>query len=455
MKKKPNETLQYRIVVWDCPINSKDGNLISIDWYSFTRRLYSNKQAIELIREEYRTKGKSKKYKQLKSQLPSVMPNVTHATNRTLEGVIKLSGLIYFDFDCPFTSANDLINETNNEDNLDTAIRIKEQLIQDPLVYACWISISGAGLGFIVQTEGLTKINFKSTWVALKNYFNDKYTIEIDDKVHNINRLCFISFDDNVYLNDESKFFSAISENELKSVENGNSITIIPDRRPFNTLTRKFKDDENLLQYNIKTEHHTLHQAKKIYLESLIDIHFSETLKKIKIDGKTVIFDGENHYWFAYKFPVVRIITKREIKMGERYKSLIRTLVTFSWLNPHINKKETFDWIKKYNQSCCTVPLSLNEMNNVMNYVYLELRAQNKLSPCVNLRHNHFTSICKLDKKGKLSKIGKIKTQSTLLKLGGGLQKSLDLLKTVNDTSWSKFAGVSRHSAHRSIKSSS
>lgn len=83
---------------------------------------------------------------------------------------------------------------------------LKKKLRDDPYTAILFTSPSGNGLKVIVKVAGGPD-NHTNNFIALENYFREKYGIQIDQSGKDISRLCFLSSDKNVYCNWQSQEF--------------------------------------------------------------------------------------------------------------------------------------------------------------------------------------------------------------------------------------------------------
>lgn len=161
-------------------------------------RTGKSKQLVEQIRSSDKpTRDK------LKKKLPSICFSGTFS-NRSLQGLKEHSGLICLDFD-----------KFNTTDEL---IEFKEYLIKDKFTYSCFISPSGDGLKVLVKIPK-DKDNHLNYWEALRDYYNNDH---FDLQTQDIPRVCFESYDPDIYINDNSETWDKLSvkEVEIKSDEN-------------------------------------------------------------------------------------------------------------------------------------------------------------------------------------------------------------------------------------------
>lgn len=128
-------------------------------------------------------------------------------TTRKKDALKQGSGLAILDFD-----------------KLDNLLEYKENLKSNPLIFACWISPSGNGLKALIRIPIIqSDEDYKSIFKQIKEIYPD-----IDDSGKDISRLCFESYDPDIYINLESKLFIPVYPDKAIEVVNLGSITNIP-----------------------------------------------------------------------------------------------------------------------------------------------------------------------------------------------------------------------------------
>ncbi|NHM01685.1 BT4734/BF3469 family protein [Flavobacterium difficile] len=154
-------------------------------------------------------------YTKYKSQLKAVTFCGMFKDGRKLSNLVHYNGLIVIDID-----------------NLqsDKIIEIKKYLITDEYIMALWDSPSSLGFKGLVKIDSNVD-NHKLYFSSLSIYFLQKYDIELDKSGSDITRLCYVSWDENIFTNYDSKVFSDIIEVENKSLKTS-------DKNP-NTQTEK------------------------------------------------------------------------------------------------------------------------------------------------------------------------------------------------------------------------
>jgi len=136
----------------------------------------------------------------LKLGLPGFTISGTFNGARTDDNIISHSGLIQIDID----------------DDL-TAIKNKDKIFNDKFTYCGFISPSGTGLKLIVKIPpDIAK--HKEYFNAVCNHYDSTYNKKTDRSISNISRLCFISSDPELYLNENSEVFTEYKKPEGKIV---------------------------------------------------------------------------------------------------------------------------------------------------------------------------------------------------------------------------------------------
>ena len=144
------------------------------------------KERIELIR----SKQSKEERNLLKSTLPCISTSCIFEGRRLFSNVKRTSNLICIDID--------------NISDLET-LRLK--LLKDEFIYSFFVSPSGNGFKvfFVIHSTISTFIHYFN---AIERYFLLNYNIQIDKVCKDIVRLCYISFDPNLYLNKHCKIFT-------------------------------------------------------------------------------------------------------------------------------------------------------------------------------------------------------------------------------------------------------
>jgi hypothetical protein len=149
------------------------------------------KSRIETLRTLIQDDNK-KEYDKQKKSLPAFTPSATFEGGRKSEFLVRYSGIIILDLD-----------------NLpsDEVQAIKLNASQNPFTFACFISPSGNGLKILIRTDS-KQAHHKQAFEQVKEYYEPLLKHPIDLSGKDITRLCFFSWDDDLYENPNSQTFN-------------------------------------------------------------------------------------------------------------------------------------------------------------------------------------------------------------------------------------------------------
>jgi hypothetical protein len=137
--------------------------------------------------------NKLEAYEKAKKSLPAFTPSGKFVGGRKMEFLEAYSNFIILDIDK--LSQTDLQNA-------------KQKANQTEYTYASFISPSGNGLKILVKVN-TTKEDHKETFLAIQKHYETLLNHEIDKSGKDITRLCFYSFDDNLYHNEAAIVFAS------------------------------------------------------------------------------------------------------------------------------------------------------------------------------------------------------------------------------------------------------
>ena len=127
----------------------------------------------------------------LKSKLLAFTPSGTFSNGRKVELLKEYNQVIHLDFDK--LEYKDLQ-------------QIKDKLTANTYTFACFLSPSGKGFKVFVQVNSDSK-QHTDTWLKLREYYFELLGIESDPSCKDISRLCFFSYDKDLYFNVNSEVF--------------------------------------------------------------------------------------------------------------------------------------------------------------------------------------------------------------------------------------------------------
>ena len=139
-------------------------------------------------------------YEKEKKSLPAFTPSGRFEGGRKMEFLKQYVPFLILDFD---KIPDDKIAE------------IRTKITNDPFTYSCFTSPSGNGLKAIIQTDA-TKENHAEYFLKAQKYYEDLTGHPIDKSGKDITRLCFFSYDPDIYINPNAKVFSLSLTNTIE-----------------------------------------------------------------------------------------------------------------------------------------------------------------------------------------------------------------------------------------------
>ena len=152
----------------------------------------NSRELVNKIRQAYTKEDRTT----FKKQLPSICFSGKFS-QRADKGIIKHSGYVCLDFD-----------------HIEDVQQFKDHIKEDAHTMIAFVSPSGDGLKVIVKIPANVKTHAASCR-ALKDYFK---TEKLDD-FKDVSRVCFESYDKDIYYNSESSLFTDLIHEEVKQVQ--------------------------------------------------------------------------------------------------------------------------------------------------------------------------------------------------------------------------------------------
>ena len=186
-----------------------------------------SKDAIESLRQMSK-----EDYNKNKINLPAVCFNGTFSY-RSKNGLIDHSGLIILDFD--------KFKDTKE------ALDFKDSICDDQYIFSAWISPGGNGVKALVQIPPDAS-NHKLYFKSIKSYYDNEHW---DDSGSDVSRICFESYDPDLYINIKSKIWNTIETPDIEDVGKLNvSIPIVSDNIIITNLLKWFENKYNPSERN-------------------------------------------------------------------------------------------------------------------------------------------------------------------------------------------------------------
>ena len=169
-------------------VSTKEAN---IDFALFLNEIKNGKykKQISALRTLLKEKDKDE-YDKQKKNLPGVTIAGTMGDKRNNKGIDEYSGLIHLDYDY-----------------IENVEELRRKIEEISFTYASFISPSGNGLKVVIRTDAKMD-EHQYYFNAIKKLYDKSVGLESDHKVKDLARLCFVSYDPNLYFNESSETFS-------------------------------------------------------------------------------------------------------------------------------------------------------------------------------------------------------------------------------------------------------
>jgi hypothetical protein len=156
------------------------------------------KALVNDVRMQHNKEGRDK----VKKKMPAVV-FAGEFSYRSIDSFNKGSGLVTIDFDG--------LSEQGIED-------IEGRLKQLPFVFAIFRSPSNKGVKAIIRANFGTYEDFKSVFCAIDDHLGQLESFDMQNS--DISRACFVSYDPNLYLNEEATLFEGYVDNWEEYLKN-------------------------------------------------------------------------------------------------------------------------------------------------------------------------------------------------------------------------------------------
>lgn len=143
--------------------------------------------------------SKMEAYERAKKSLPAFTPSASFKGGRKLEFVTAYTQIVVLDIDKLTT------------EQLDTAKQLSKET---PYTFASFTSPSGNGLKIFVRVNS-SQENHKEAFITLQKFYEEFLSLPIDKSGKDITRLCFVSYDTDLYLNENATVYPVISTEDL------------------------------------------------------------------------------------------------------------------------------------------------------------------------------------------------------------------------------------------------
>lgn len=172
----------------------------------------------DLIEELRSIESKQERSDFKSTKIPAFTYSVNCNGNHSQEHINEYFGIIGLDYD-----------------NVTDPVELKEKVAVLDSTLAAFISPSGSGLKVFVKTN-CTQISHTKAFKLVDAYYSEIIGIESDQSVKDLTRLCLISYDSKIFINENSKVFD-INEAESLSISKSFDLEYV-----FNSTMLGFKE---------------------------------------------------------------------------------------------------------------------------------------------------------------------------------------------------------------------
>lgn len=181
---------------------------------------------VETLRKLIAT-GDQKGYDKQKKSLLAFTPSACFNGGRKLQYLVQYSGFIILDID---------------KLNPEQLVHAFNSVIEIPFTYACFRSPSNNGLKILVRSDS-SQFAHVSAYNEIKSHYEQLLNLPVDPSGKDITRLCFFSWDPEIYININSNIFSVVPPSSPSGrIEEDNQVVNHPklgsssvvEKQPFN-----------------------------------------------------------------------------------------------------------------------------------------------------------------------------------------------------------------------------
>ncbi len=307
-----------------------------------------------------------------KDELPVIIFSASEmkGIGKIAENVSKHSGLILIDIDRGKNKHVDMF-------------ALKQRVSADPHTLSCFISPSQNGLKILLKTNiesiSLHEIYFEH----VKNYIEKTYNIIVDTSGSNVNRLCFISFDENIYINISSTIF-ILSEEDIRNSVIATPIDYIGSLS--GNSDQEFKFEKGVITtpvsniYDIYSNIFSRYRYKVIMVGNdpffyLLQLQYDSNYINYRTTINEELFAGTEDNPLSieegvYYCEIGLKGNSTRIQKGKRNKTIANFAIKLIFNNPFASFNRLLEILNMLNEHYCREPLTNKEVWNILSYNY-------------------------------------------------------------------------------------
>lgn len=245
---------------------------------------------------------------------------------------------------------------------------LRAKIIDLPFVFACFTSPRGTGLKALFL-HNLGYEFHKEAFEYFERYFKVAYNVVIDTQCKNIDRICYVSFDTDLYLNEKCYPYK-INLDTIKEASKPTPNYKIQSQNVYDFCVKCVEKTCSFVQGSkskfrlLLAKYLSVYQVPKSQIEAYITQNFASSTGSVK-----TLYDIKSGLKYAEKEP------KREWKEYEPKQTLPTQ-------KPSKPKKETFEQVDK----------EITVFEKVINYLTTKHKIRfNNISKCIEVDSKEFS----------------------------------------------------------------
>ena len=358
--------------------------------------------------EAIRQAGKKHKfYDYVKGNRECICWNSVFYTGRKEEDIKAMTGFIYMD-----------------KDNLsdDQVKAYKALLINQEYVAAAWRSIGGRGIGCLMYCDQVTKENFKAIW----NEIDELIGIEFDAQTNSLNRLNVISYDPEIFINENPNSF--ISKGSTKAESSHLACKSVFEFVSTNTYENQLFDTKKE-KYTLIKENTCLYT----YTSDSDGLYNPNIALETRFDES--VYEGQDYKVFYTPVDFMKINTWAKIPEGRRNNSLVAIISQMFKINEDYIRRDTSEATKsllaevfRLNNLLCQPPMEAPEILKIFKHCNTRFHT-GKLYTKAKKKTVSFSQSCTKSPKEKQSVAGKAGGEVRRLRTKKSIEDAVEVLR--------------------------
>lgn len=272
-----------------------------------------------------------------KDELPIIVPTaMMKPGNKIMNNCLTHSRLIWLDID----------KKDNESIDLETII---DKINNDPYTFLTWRSPRN-GFRIVVKTPGCNVANHQFYWKAVADYYLNEYGIIADDRPRNVNSICFLNHDGDLFYNFNPAPFvidmaTTLTANQMEYVSNTSIDRVYDTSNTCANIT---------LVHSYYTNATGCTDFRRLNYRTLVDeLSFIDMQEPLYIPG-------------GMDYCEIYVTNGWKFREGMRHKPLGRMSMILLFNNPGVSYHRLLKEMKRLNEKYCRPPLPEKELADLV-----------------------------------------------------------------------------------------